>query len=154
MQRYVVAAIVGTFLGFAGSPAHAQQSPCGETEMTKSGTIITHAKSVGWFAGVRWGGGILTLNDGKQYKFRFKGVKLLDTGAAATDFEGEIYNLKNIEDVIGVYYGGSKNLKILKGKGEAVMNNSKCVVVKARGKGKGLQFSAPGPAGVHVTLVE
>ena len=67
---------------------------------------------------------------------------------------GEVYNLKKIEDFIGVYYGAAASLKILKGKGEAVVNNSKCVVVKVKASGTGLQLSAPGSGGVYVQLAQ
>ena len=112
------------------------------------------AKSIGFFAGIRWGGGEVTLNNGQKFRFKFKGLKVLDTGVAVTDFVGEVYNLKKIEDFIGVYYGAAASLKIGKGKGEVVFNNSKCVVVKAKASGVGLQLSAPAPGGIYVQLAE
>ncbi len=147
------AVVVATMALGSGNVMAAE--PCaGETGLTKSGTIVATAKSIGFIAGIRWGGGEVTLNNGQKFRFKFKGLKILDTGAAVTDFVGEVYNLKKVEDFIGVYYGASSSLKIIKGKGEVVVNNSKCVVVKAKASGMGLQMSAPAPGGVYVQLAE
>ncbi len=132
----------------------AAEACAGEGGLTKSGTIVATATSVGFIAGIRWGGGEVTLNNGQKFRFKFKGLKVLDTGVAVTDFVGEVYNLKKVEDFIGVYYGASTSLKIVKGVGEVVYNNSKCVVVKAKASGVGLQLSAPAPGGVYVQLAE
>ena len=64
----------------------AAEACAGEGGLTKSGTIVATAKSVGFFAGIRWGGGEVTLNDGQKFKFKFKGLKVLDTGVAVTDY--------------------------------------------------------------------
>ena len=95
----------------------------------------------------------MTLKDGTKVNFNFKGMKGIETGVSVREIEGEVYNLKNTEDLIGVYYGGSEQMTIgTAGKGEAVMNNSKCVVIKAKAKGEGVMLSAPGPSGVHLQL--
>ena len=147
-------AVIVSVIALGSGNVMAAEACAGEGGLTKSGTIVATAKSVGFFAGIRWGGGEVTLNNGQKFKFKFKGLKLLDTGVAVTDFVGEVYNLKKVEDFIGVYYGAAASLNILKGKGEAVVNNSKCVVVKVKASGTGLQLSAPGPGGVYVQLAE
>ncbi len=148
------AAVIVSVIAFGSGNVMAAEACAGEGGLTKSGTIVATATSVGFIAGIRWGGGEVTLNNGQKFKFKFKGLKVLDTGVAVTDFVGEVYNLKKVEDFIGVYYGASTSLKIVKGVGEVVINNSKCVVVKAKASGKGLQLSAPGPGGVYVQLAE
>ncbi len=147
-------AVVAGVIALGSGSAVAAEPCAGEAGLTKSGTIVATAKSIGFIAGIRWGGGEVTLNNGQKFRFKFKGLKILDTGVAVTDFVGEVYNLKKIEDFIGVYYGASTNLKIIKGKGEVVVNNSKCVVVKAKASGMGLQLSAPAPGGIYVQLAE
>jgi hypothetical protein len=134
--------------------ALAQQVNCDTAN--KSGTIEGSAKSVGFIAGVKWGTGTLKLNDGRSFKFNFKGVKGLSTGVSAVDFTGDVYNLKNVEDFIGVYYGAGMGMKALIsiGPGEMAANNSKCVVIKAKAKGKGVELNAPGPAGFYVQLTQ
>ncbi len=147
-------AVIVSVIALGSGNVMAAEACAGEGGLIKSGTIVASAKSVGFMAGIRWGGGEVTLNNGLKFRFKFKGLKLLDTGVAVTDFVGEVYNLKKIEDFIGVYYGAAASLKILKGKGEAVVNNSKCVVVKVKASGTGLQLSAPGPGGVYVQLAQ
>jgi hypothetical protein len=147
-------AVIVSLIALGSGSVMAAEACAGEGGLTKSGTLVASAKSVGFMAGIRWGGGEVTLNNGQKFNFKFKGLKLLDTGAAATDFVGEVYNLKRVEDFIGVYYGAAANLKIVKGKGEVVVNNSKCVVVKAKASGMGIQLSAPAPGGVYVQLAE
>jgi len=127
---------------------------CGNKTVAESGTLDGSRDSIGWIAGVDWGTGTLTLNDGTQHKFHYRGVKGLETGLAHASFEGEVYNLQNIEDFIGAYYGAGQNFDLGVGKGQYVLNNSKCVVIKVEAKTEGVQLSAPGPGGIHVQLGE
>lgn len=127
---------------------------CAGKTVAESGTLDGSGDAIGWIAGVDWGTGTLTLKDGSQHKFHFRGVKGLETGLAHASFKGEVYNLQNIEDFIGVYYGAGQNFDLIVGKGQFVLNNSKCVVIKVEAKTEGLQLSAPGPDGIHVQLAE
>ncbi len=78
--------------------------------------------------------------------------KIRSTGVSAVNFTGEVYNLKNTEDFIGIYYGSAMGIKlgISVGPGEILANNSKCVVIKAKAKGKGVELNPPGPAGFYI----
>ena len=150
LHGLTMAAALGGLVFSASAPAQQRSDSCGDVE--QSGTFVAHSKNVGFLLGVRWGTGTVTLNDGTKFNFNFKGLKALETGVAVNDAEGEIYNLKTPEDMIGAFYGASQSVTLAKGKGEVVMNNSKCVVIKARGKGEGVQLSAPAPSGVYVQL--
>lgn len=123
-------------------------------QLQKTGTIKGHVDSVGWLVGARWGNGVLTLTDGTERKFSLFGMKVLETGLAANDFEGDVFNLKSVEDFPGTFYGGSTKLSLLVSKGEGVFNNKRCVVVSVRASGGGLQLSAPGAAGVEVKFTD
>jgi hypothetical protein len=81
-------------------------------------------------------------------------LKLLSTGVSGVDFKGEDYNLTDVRDFIGVYHGASMGMKIVKslGPGEIATNNSKCVLIKA--KGSGLELNPPGPGGFYVQFTE
>ena len=79
------------------------------------------------------------------------GFKILETGVAASDFEGEVYNLKDIDDFTGTYYGASGGVTAIAGKGEAVFNNANCVIIKAKGTKAGIQLSAPAAGGVEIS---
>ncbi len=105
---------------------------------------------VGFLLGVRWGEGVLTLNDGFQLSFDVSGAKLLETGFATANFEGEVYNLTNLEDFEGTYWGASTKITVIKGKGELQTNNANCVFIRARSMGGGLQLSGPAPEGLSI----
>ncbi len=98
--------------------------------------------------------GKLKLSSGEQRHFAIIGGKLLETGVAKNVFTGEVYNLNNVADFEGTYFGASTKISIIKSKGEAIANNSKCVVVKIRSVGHGLQLSAPAPGGVEVSFTD
>ncbi len=106
--------------------------------------------SVGFLLGVRWGEGVLTLNDGFQLSFDVSGAKLLETGIATANFKGEVYNIRRLDDFEGTYYGASTKIAVVKGKGELQTNNANCVFIRARATGGGLQLSAPAPEGLAI----
>lgn len=62
--------------------------------------------------------------------------------------------MNDASDFEGTYYGASQRISIIKSKGEAILNNSNCVVVKIRAVGSGLQLSAPAPGAVEVSFTE
>jgi hypothetical protein len=151
------AAIAALALGIASTAALADgHEVCGIdlTEAVPSATVTGEVKSVGFLVGVRWGNGVLTLHDGEKRRFHILGGKVLETGAAKNVFSGEVYNLKDVADFEGVYYGASQKISIIKSKGEAISNNSNCVVIKIRAVGSGLQLSAPAPGAVEITFID
>jgi hypothetical protein len=150
----VCTAIAALALG-AAEPASAQANfeQCG-TDLPLSGTISGTATSVSFLVGYRWGKGVLKLNDGREFPFSARGLKVLETGVRTMEIEGEVYNLERIEDFIGHYYGASMGIVPIKGKGEIIMNNSRCVVIVARHKSKGLTMSAPAPQGITIQFDE
>ena len=144
-------------LAIASSAAHADgHMVCGIdlTEATPSAAVSGEVKSVGFMIGVRWGNGVLTLSNGEQRHFAILGGKILETGVAKNVFTGEVYNLNNVADFEGTYVGASTKISIIKSKGEAIVNNGNCVVVKIRSVGHGLQLSAPAPGGVEVSFTD
>jgi hypothetical protein len=90
------------------------------------------------------------LNDEFQLSFDVSGAKLLETGIGTANFEGEVYNLNNIEDFEGTYFGASTQIPLFKGKGELRTNNANCVYIRARSTGGGLQLSGPAPEGLAI----
>jgi hypothetical protein len=124
------------------------------TEANPSAVVSGEVTSVGFMVGVRWGSGTLKLTNGKERDFRILGAKLLETGAAKNVFTGEVYNLEDVNDFEGAYFGASHKISILKSAGEGIVNNSNCVVVKFRMVGMGLQVSGPAPGGVEVSFTD
>ncbi len=157
--KVIIATAAGLIaLGFGSSPLRASEHEvCGVdvSAATPAATVSGSVKTIGFIASVRWGQGVLTLANGDERKFKILGAKALETGAAVNEFEGEIYNLENVDDFAGTYYGASTNINVgTLGKGEAVANNARCVVVKLRMSGTGLKVSGPAPGGVEVTFVD
>jgi hypothetical protein len=159
LTKYLKTAAAGVVaLGLGVSPSNASEHElCGVDieNATPSGTVTGSIKTIGWLVSARWGNGVLTLENGEQRRFHVVGAKALETGAAKDDIVGEVYNLKNLEDFEGTYWGASKNIKLgTLGKGEGVVNNSRCVVVKFRMSGTGLKVSGPAPGGVEVSFTD
>ncbi len=155
LKKLLTASAVAIAAAAFGNMALAQSAEetaksCDRDNLTQSGTLQFSMSSIGFLVGVRWGEGVLTLNDGFQLNFDVSGAKLLETGIATAKFEGEVYNLKNLEDFEGTYYGASTKITVVKGKGELQTNNANCVFIRARSTGGGLQLSAPAPEGLAI----
>ncbi len=128
---------------------------CPEKELVKSGTIVGEGGSVGFILGYRWASGVITLNDGTQYKFKAKGGKAGEIGANSVKVKGTIYNLESITDFPGVYSGVSAGMTIYKGLGGASFTNGKCVSINVqRTDSTGLQSSLPAPGIINVEIVK
>ncbi len=145
----VIAATVFGNMALAQS-AEEKATACDRDNLTQSGTVQFSMTSVGFLLGVRWGEGVLTLNNGEQRSFDVSGAKLLETGVATANFEGEVYNLTNVEDFEGTYFGASTKITIVKGTGELQTNNGNCVFIRARSIGRGLALSGPAPEGLAI----
>ncbi len=155
LKKLLTASAVAISATAFGSLALAQSAEekamaCYRDNLTQSGTLQFSMTSVGFLLGVRWGEGVLTMNDGFQLSFDVFGAKLLETGIATAKFEGEVYNLTNLHDFEGTYFGASTKITVLKGKGELQTSNANCVFIKARSTGGGLQLSAPAPEGLAI----
>ncbi len=155
LKKFLTASAVAIAATAFGNMALAQSAEetakaCDRDNLVQSGTVQFSMKQIGFLVGVRWGEGVLTLNDGFQLSFDVSGAKLLETGISTANFEGEVYNLTNIEDFEGTYYGASTKITVIKGKGELQTNNANCVYIRARSTGGGLQLSGPAPEGLSI----
>jgi len=145
-------------LGLGVSPSYASEHElCGVDieNTTPSGTVTGSITTIGFIASARWGNGVLVLESGDHLRFHMVGAKALETGAAKNNFVGEVYNLNNVDDFEGTYWGASKNINLGPlGKGEGIVNNARCVVIKIRMTGTGLKVSGPAPGGVEVSFID
>ena len=125
------------------------------TGMEPSGKVTGTITTLGLYASARWGEGILSLNNGSRYRFRVIGAKVFETGVARDAVVGEVYNLINVADFEGTYWGASRNIKIGSlGKGEGLVNNRRCVIIKFRMEGSGLKVSGPAPGAVEIAFID
>ena len=146
-----VAIVVTAFSNMALAQSEEEKAKaCDLENLVQSGTLTFNLRTVGFLVGVRWGEGVLIMNDGFQLGFDVSGAKLLETGISNAEFEGDVYNLDDIEDFEGTYFGSSTKLTVVKGKGELRTNNANCVVIRATSTGGGLQLSAPAPEGLAI----
>ena len=92
-------------------------------KLEQVGTVEGSVSSVGLMVGVRWGEGTLTFGDVTR-RFDIIGAKALETGVAANDFTGQVYNMTSIDDFTGTYYGAGAKVTVIAGEGEGVFNNA------------------------------
>ncbi len=155
LKKILTASAVAIAAAAFGKTALAQSGEetakaCDRDNLVQSGTLQYSMTQIGFLLGVRWGEGVLTLNDGFQLSFDVSGAKLLETGISTAKFEGEVYNLTNIEHIEGTYYGASTKITVIKGKGELQTNNANCVFIRARSTSGGFQLSGPAPEGLSI----
>jgi len=150
---FIAAALAASLAMAPAAQAKDVQAECEKMEWVKSGTFKAELTSVGLIIGARWGNGTVTLDDGKTFTFKMSGGSILDIGGSATEFEGTVYNLKDLKDFEGTYSGVSTGAAVVKGVGGVSLTNSNCVVLNAEVGKTGLQLKA-GPEGVKVSLEE
>ena len=152
-----VAATGVVALGFGISPAYADEHEGCDIDaenMPVSGKVTADVTTIGFLVSARWGDGVLTLDNGEQRRFHLVGAKALETGVAENDIEGEVYNLKKVDDFEGTYYGASTGITVgTLGKGEGMVNNARCVI-KFRMTGTGLKVSGPAPGSLEVSFID
>ncbi len=155
LKKLLMASAVAIAATVFGNMALAQSGEekakaCDRDNLVQSGTVQFSMTQIGFLVGVRWGEGVLTVKDGFQLSFDVSGAKLLETGIATAKFEGEVYNLTNLHDFEGTYFGSSTKISLIKGKGELQTNNANCVFIRARSTSGGLQLSGPAPEGLAI----
>ena len=151
----VKAAAMAATVFLASSAAQATEK-CDPTNLVESGTFTAHVESVGFMVSVHWGDGVLTLSNGETHKFKVIGGKLIETGFGETHLKGTVYNLKDIKDFEGVYYGAASETAIVKGLkgGITAKNSSNCVYIHGESSTEGVRLSPPAPGGVQIKLTD
>ncbi len=158
-MRLVMSALVSAILGLlfsqsaiAQSAENPSSSPCQDQELVKAGTVEGEISVIGFLVGVSWGSGTLTLNDGRTFKFRMKGMQTLEVAVAKQHYVGTVYNLDRVEDFAGAYNGISAGFALVKGLGNASYGNGKCTIVNVKSKSAGMQLTVGG-GGVQIEFV-
>jgi hypothetical protein len=73
-------------------------------KVVKTHSTLTRS-TIAATVGARWGGRTITLNNGQKIICNLKGLKAVATRAAINKIQGDVFNLKTLEDLIGVSYG-------------------------------------------------
>jgi hypothetical protein len=90
--------------------------------------------------GYSWGHGTLSYQ-GQQYKFCIRGLSIGDVGAASLDAQGNVYNLKSLEDFAGKYFALSGGFAAVRGESAAIVKNKNGVMMELETLVTGLRFN-------------
>jgi lipid-binding SYLF domain-containing protein len=133
-RRAVLAATAALVLLGGSAAALAQPKP--------DATIAFDIFKAGFIVGGSGGSGVLT-HQGKTYPLNIGGVSLGATiGVSKAELIGEVYNLKNVNDITGTYTAAQAGFAVAGGEKVADLKNSKGVQIKVRGKQVGLALEA------------
>jgi len=130
-------------LFLAGISAAAKEKKTKEAEETKgspSGEVAIKVTRAAAGIGVAWGGGALKFK-GKEYRFKVSGLNLIGLGVTSTNARGEVYNLKDLSDFSGKYFGVEADATLIKGSAGLVLRNTRGVVLNLKSERKGVNLS-------------
>jgi hypothetical protein len=134
MRRAVVVSAAALVLAGGHSAAFAQAKA--------DGTIAFEIFKAGFIVGGSGGSGTLNYK-GTTYPLDIGGVSLGATiGISKAELVGEVYNLKNPEDITGTYSAAQAGFAVAGGEKVADLRNSKGVQIKVKGKQVGLALEA------------
>jgi hypothetical protein len=100
--------------------------------------------------GFAWGTGTLTY-DGKDYEVSLDGITVGAVGIASATAEGDVYNLKKVEDIAGNYTGAAAGTTVGGGRAGLVMRNQNGVDIRLSATTKGVSLTI-GSTGVTLSL--
>lgn len=107
-------------------------------DKTPDATFRYSGGAVGVGIGGSWGTGTLQYQ-GKEYKFRLRGLDLVNVGASKVTASGDVYNLKSIADFNGTYAAASAGLAVAGGGSGTAMKNDRGVVIRMSSTSEGIQ---------------
>ncbi|MBM4284203.1 MAG: hypothetical protein FJ128_02985 [Deltaproteobacteria bacterium] len=90
--------------------------------------------------GAAWGRGVVTYGD-KTYQFQVRGIQVLAAGITRLSVNGEVYNLKNIDDLVGLYKKADpRGITFIEADRGMVVTNEKGVTLNLKAVQKGLEL--------------
>jgi len=133
-----VVAIAGLMAVLAG-PARADEDKKPDATLTLSEGSV--AVGIGW----SWGKGTLSFQ-GKTYPVKIDGLAVAEVGVTKAEATGNVYNLKSLDDLDGVYAAASAGGTAGKGMSVTSLRNSKGVVINLTSttKGASIKVAAEG----------
>ena len=115
-----------------------------------TGKVMLESKSVAVGVGVSWGDGTLEYK-GKKYPFTVQGLSVVDLGVSKVSAQGDVTNLKKVEDFAGTYTAAGAGGAVGGGMAVAALKNQNGVEMKLTATTQGVKFALAG-AGVTVKL--
>jgi len=129
---------MGMMTGFAQAATHHESKP--------DATLRLSGGSFALGIGFRWGSGTLTYK-GKDYPVKVNGLSVGKVGMTGVSANGEVFNLKHLQDFNGHYNvgaEGTRGVTIAKGKASTLLSNQAGVIVRLAATQTGVDVNATG----------
>lgn len=121
------------------------------SEDKPSATVTIESKSVAVGVGIVWGEGVLHYK-GKDYKFKIKGLSVLDVGISSISAVGKVYHLKSLEAFPGTFNAAEASAAMGAGAGVQTMENQRGVVMNLTSTQAGVKLKLAAE-GIDVEMV-
>ena len=131
--------ILGVMTGFTQAATHHHESKPDATLRLSGGSFALGI-------GVNWGSGTLTYR-GKDYPVKVKGLSIGKVGMTSSSANGEVFNLKHLQDFNGHYDVGAKGTRgvtLGSGRSGTIMTNQAGVIVRISSTQRGVAVNATG----------
>ena len=131
--------ILGVMTGFTQAATHHQQSKPDATLRLSGGSFALGI-------GMSWGSGTLTYK-GKDYPVKVKGLSIGKVGMTSSSANGEVFNLKHLQDFNGHYNvgaAGTRGVTLGAGRTGTIMSNQAGVIVRISSTQNGVAVNATG----------
>jgi hypothetical protein len=128
---------IGVMAGIAQAATH---------ESKPNATLRLSGGSFALGIGFRWGSGTLTYQ-GKNYPVKVNGLSVGKVGMTGVSANGEVFNLKHLQDFNGHYNvgaAGTRGVTLGSGKAGTIMTNQAGVIVRLSATQKGVDVNATG----------
>lgn len=117
-----------------------------------SGTINISAVSRALILGTTLGAGTLKFQ-GKEYRFIVEGLSILNLGEVSITASGEVYNLENLSDFVGIYTGEGVAIAVFPRGSNSAFKNQHGVKLKLNSTRMGFQLKLA-PEGFSIFLYD
>jgi hypothetical protein len=138
--------ILGVMTGFTQAATHHHESKPDATLRLSGGSFALGI-------GVNWGSGTLTYK-GKDYPVKVKGLSIGKVGMTSSSANGEVFNLKHLQDFNGHYNvgaAGTRGVTLGAGRSGTIMSNQAGVIVRISSTQNGVAVNVTG-GGVDMQL--
>ena len=129
--------ILGVMAGFTQAATHHSKPDA---------TLRLSGGSFALGIGVNWGSGTLTYK-GKDYPVKVKGLSIGKVGMTSSSANGEVFNLKHLQDFNGHYNvgaAGTRGVTLGSGRSGTIMSNQAGVIVRVSSTQNGVAVNATG----------
>ncbi len=104
------------------------------------GSLTMEATTIAAGVGFNWGDGTLKFQ-GKEVKFKVKGLDVAAVGISRVTATGDVYNLKEISDLAGTYTQAGAGIALAGGVKGLLARNQKGVVIDLKAVQQGVQLN-------------